>query len=161
LNVSTRTANIHGLLLPAPLVRALEEHRWRCPVEAILRRVFREKPVRAEFFDLATILDVNLRWRDERDPAFVGHPDPRAPPGDIDPTRSLLLGNLGPDLPFALDYRLSLDDPRVLYLHSGGDRWITVAPDIEQLLVRLQLVGGAERRPREADGLRDVRRGEG
>ena len=130
---------INGLTLPRSLTLALEEQRWRAPAESLLRRVFREKPVRLRLFDLATMRLENRAWRDVKDRAFFGHFDDRQPPGDIDPATSLLLGTLGPHLPFALDYRLSHDDPRVLYLHSGGDRWITVACNIEQLLVRLKL----------------------
>lgn len=148
--------SIHGLPLPAALLRALAERRWRCPPESHLRRVFRERPIRAEFFDLQALRDANRRWHAERDPAFVGHPDAKAPPGDIEPARSLILGVLGPDLPFALDYRVSLDEPRVLYLHSGGDRWITVARDIEQLLARLHLDGLGDRRPPDVDADADL-----
>ncbi|MBL9103662.1 MAG: hypothetical protein JNL82_22135 [Myxococcales bacterium] len=146
--MDTLTADelICGLQLPPALARALVERRWRRPLESHLRRVFRERPIRAEFYDLPALRHANRRWHVERDPAFVGHPDAKAPPGDIDPTRSLLLGVLGPDLPFALDYRVTSGEPRVVYLHSGGDRWITVARDIEQLLVSLHLDGLGERR---------------
>jgi hypothetical protein len=130
---------INGLPLPRALTLAIEEHRWRCPAESVLRRVFREKPVRAKLYDLTAMREENRGWREEKDPAFFGHLDDKKPPGDIDPGRSLILGMLGPHMPFALDYRVSVGEPRVLYLHSGGDRWITIASDIEQLLARLQL----------------------
>lgn len=130
---------INGLPLPRSLTLAIEGQRWRCPAEPLLRRVFREKPVRVRLFDLATMREENRAWREEKDRAFLGHFDDKQPPGDIDPASSLLLGTLGPHLPFALDYRVSRDNPRVLYLHSGGDQWITVASDIEQLLARLRL----------------------
>lgn len=131
--------SINGLPLPRALTLAMEEHRWRAPAEPLLRRVFREKPVRVTLFDLAAMRLENRAWRDSKDRAYFGHLDDRQPPGDIDPSSSLLLGTLGPHLPFALDFRLSPQDPRVLYLHSGGDRWITVACNIEQLLTRLKL----------------------
>lgn len=135
--------HINGLALPAALVQAIDDGRWRCPSGAVLRRVFREQPVRATLYDLAAMRVENQRWREQKDPAFIGHPDDKIQPGDIDPTRSLLLGALGPDMPFALDYRLSATSPRVLYLHTEGDRWITIARDIEQLLAGLRLNGRA------------------
>jgi hypothetical protein len=132
---------INGLPLPTALVQAIDEGRWRCPTGAILRRVFREHPVQASLYDLGTMQVQNRSWREQKDPAFLGHSDDKTPPGDIDPARSLLLGALGPDMPFALDYRASLTKPNVLYLHTGGDRWIMVARDIEQLLEGLRLTG--------------------
>ncbi len=136
---ASERVRINGLRLPLALTQAIDQRRWRSPAEALLRRVFREKPVRVRFFDLAAMREENRAWIEVRDRAFFGHLDDKQPPGDIDPARSLLLGTLGPHLPFALDYRVSHDDPRVLYLHSGGDRWITVACNIEVLLARLKL----------------------
>lgn len=130
---------INGLLLPHALTSAIAGRRWRCPAEPLLRRVFREKPVRVRLFDLAAMQAENRAWREVKDRAFLGHLDDKQPPGDIDPACSLILGTLGPHLPFALDYRVSADEPRVLYLHSGGDRWITVACNMEELLARLRL----------------------
>ncbi|MDC0670113.1 hypothetical protein [Nannocystis radixulma] len=130
---------INGLQLPGALTRAIAERRWGRPSLDLLRRVFRESPVAVQLYDLEAMRAANLRWLEEKDPAYFGHFDDKKPPGDIDPARSLLLGILGPHMPFALDYRVACDRPRVLYLHSGGDRWITVAGDVEQLLARLRL----------------------
>jgi hypothetical protein len=138
---SSGCVHINGLPLPTALVQAIDEGRWRCPTGSILRRVFREHPVRATLYDLGMMYVQNRSWREQKDPAFFGHSDDKVPPGDIDPARSLLLGALGPDMPFALDYRVSLTGPRVLYLHTDGDRWITVARDIEHLLAGLRLTG--------------------
>lgn len=50
------------------------------------------------------------------------------------PARSLLIGDLGPDQPFALDHRPT-GPPRVVYLRCDDQpRWVTVAPTIESLL---------------------------
>lgn len=139
--IISRPAGVHinGLPLPAALVQAIDDGRWRCPTASILRRVFRDHPVRACLYDLETMDVQNRTWRAQKDLAFLGHTDDKTPPGDIDPARSLLLGALGPDMPFALDYRVSVTEPRVLYLHTEGDRWITVARDIEHLLAGLRL----------------------
>ena len=53
----------------------------------------------------------------------------------IDPTKAVLIGDLGTDMPIALDDRASVDAPRVLYLGRGG--WLEVAKNIETLLDRL------------------------
>lgn len=46
-------------------------------------------------------------------------------------------GSLGADMPIALDYRLSRDEPRVVYLGDGG--WREIAPDFPTLVQRLGL----------------------
>jgi hypothetical protein len=134
-----REIQINGLVLPPALVRAIETHRWRRPTALALQRVFREKPSGAVFLDLEAMIARNAAWRAETNPAYFGHADDRSPPGDIDPLRSLVIGEVGTELPFALDYRTSVDSPSVVYLHSGGDRWILVARRIEDLLSRLGL----------------------
>jgi hypothetical protein len=131
--------HVNGLRLPNALILAIHEGRWRRPPNARLHRVFRERPSGAQLFGLSLMRSQNLRWRAETDRAWFGERDDRLPPGDIDRHSSIILGSLGPDLPFALDYRADPDAPRVVYLHSGGDRWITVARDIEELLERLGL----------------------
>ncbi|MFO0634673.1 MAG: hypothetical protein U0168_17660 [Nannocystaceae bacterium] len=149
------TIEINGLRLPASLGAALHDGRWRRPSDARLERVFRERPSALVMFDLPTMRRVNRRWREETNPAFFGHPDDRAPPGDICPGRSLWLGLLGPDTPFALDYRQDIAAPAVVSLHSGGDRWITVAADVERLLARLGLDRAASARaPRKTSPMR-------
>lgn len=137
---------VYGMPLPEALTRALVERRWVSPPRADLRRVFREASANPVFYDLTGIRRVNARWRVETNPAFFGHPDTQSPPGDLDPRSSLLLGELAADCPFALDYRRSFERPHVVYLHSGGDRWITVARDIDELIVRLRM--NDRRRPR-------------
>jgi hypothetical protein len=52
---------------------------------------------------------------------------------------SILIGDLGNDMPFALDFRPSRATPRVIYLTLETGRWITVAPTVELLLDRLGL----------------------
>ncbi|MBF9128554.1 hypothetical protein I0C86_06055 [Plantactinospora sp. S1510] len=51
---------------------------------------------------------------------------------------SLLLGDLGSDQPFALDFRRSVDTPSVVYLDSKM-RWVEVAPTIEAFITELDL----------------------
>lgn len=136
-----RDVRIGSLPLPEGLLCAMYERRWVCPPMPVLKRVFRETPTKPVFYPREALPDTHARWLKETNPAFFGHPDPQAPPGDIDRELSLLLGELGPDCLFALDFRASMSKPSVIYLHSGGDRWITVAPTIDDLLHRLRLDG--------------------
>jgi hypothetical protein len=56
----------------------------------------------------------------------------------IDLRLSVLIGVLGTDMPFVLDYRESDVVPRVLYLASSdGFAWVQVAPDVDDLIRRL------------------------
>jgi hypothetical protein len=83
----------------------------------------------------------NRRWLDqildEYRPFYLGRPNPDQPPGDVDPDRSLLIGDLGPEMPFALDYRPGLAAPTVIYLGNPG--WVEVAPNMATLLDRLAM----------------------
>lgn len=150
--------HINELPLPVALVRAMHEGRWRVPSMPVLRRVFRERPIAPVFFDLPRMIVENERWLRETDPAYFGHADTQAPPGDLNPAESVLIGAMGPELPVALDYRRGLEQPSVVYLHSGGDRWITIARGLRELLSRFDSdrpISGAKvaaRGIREDDG---------
>ena len=131
---------INGLALPAALLSALDEGRWVAPEdESLLERVFSEKPQHATFYTLEYMRFENRRWpeAESRVPMYLGTPDASSPPGDIDPRRSVLIGDLGYDMPFALDFRTSPAAPRVVYLTLERGRWITVAPTVDVLLHRL------------------------
>jgi hypothetical protein len=128
---------VEGLPLPSALVALLREGRWCAPDEEMLQAVFPERPIFPSFYAVESIVGVNRGWCSERREEFVCHPDAQRPPGDIDPRRSLLIGDLGPDQIFALDYRDSLDAPRVVYLAEEG--WVEVAPDFETFAGRLGL----------------------
>jgi hypothetical protein len=52
----------------------------------------------------------------------------------IDPRCSLLIGDLGFDMPLALDYGVLPDGPRVMYLPSNALGWIEVASDVSAFL---------------------------
>lgn len=133
------TLAVNDLPLPPALAEAIADGRWRVPSRAMLERVFRERPTAPAFHDVAAMRTVNHRWRNETDATYLGRSDSQSPPGDLDPARSLIVGELGPELLIALDYRTDADDPSVVYLHSGGDQWITVATGVRKLLSRLGL----------------------
>lgn len=129
-------ACINGLPLPRDLLDLIAAGRWRCPAD--LSGVNRLFPDRGEFtlYSLDYMPFENSGWIHQRTPYFLGAPDPYHAPGDIDPRCSILIGDLGIgyDQPIALDYRHSLDEPRVLTLQwlpdDQASRWIGIAPDI-------------------------------
>jgi hypothetical protein len=129
---------VNGLTLPAGLVRALREGRWRSlRRSASLAAVFGSEPVRPKFFTLAEIRAVNLYWKDEADPLYLGQADSSRHPGDIDPKRSLIIAELGPDQLIALDYRRSAVPEVVFASDHVRSPWLLVSGSVEELLEEL------------------------
>jgi hypothetical protein len=133
---------IDGLPVPAALVRVVREGRWGPPADdSRFVAVFGEPAVQPVFLPLDR-MGANARWidqlvDDEVRAWYVCWPASEWPPGDIDPVRSLLVGDLGPEMPFALDYRRSTASPSVVYLTGRG--WREVARDVETLVEKLGL----------------------
>ncbi|MEO1083304.1 MAG: hypothetical protein AAFY88_03600 [Acidobacteriota bacterium] len=129
---------IHSLELPSKLVDLLDSGSWSPPDSEIIEEVFGEKPVQTVFYDIETMRRENDAWQEEILTVYFGSPDLSHPPGDIDPSMSVLIGDLGPDLPIALDYRESILSPRVLFLGTRViDRWIEISKSFEELCRRL------------------------
>ncbi|MCZ7423684.1 MULTISPECIES: SMI1/KNR4 family protein [unclassified Micromonospora] len=132
---------IDGLPVPSVLLNAVRQGRWVAPdrSSSTYRDVFGDDAVVPQFLPLSR-MTANRRWLDDMPEDYrgfyLGQPDRQRPPGDVDPDQSLLIGDLGPDQPFALDYRPSLAAPSVIYLSTTAD-WIEVAPNIETLIERL------------------------
>jgi hypothetical protein len=80
--------------------------------------------------------------------SFRGAPDPANPPGDLDFTRCLDIGDfgLGSDSPIVLDYRLSHDNPPVLRLRWNTEgvrfrnRWVLIASTFREFAKLLGLL---------------------
>ena len=142
---------INGIPLPDALLSVIEQGRWAAPADhELLERVFSDKPDDPSFYPLDHMRLENRLWleAEARKPTYTGTPDASTPPGDIDLTKAVLIGDLGYDMPFALDYRP--ERPRVVYYNFDLRRWTTVAPTIEDLLTRLGLISEeAGRRPTE------------
>lgn len=147
---------INGLPLPRDLLDLIAAGRWRQPADM--------SGIDAMFVDHAGFhpygfgtmrseSEAMLRWRDAE---WLGAPDPDFPPGDIDVTRAVLIADigLGFDQPVALDYRPSIDRPRVLTLlwrprdyvtptgelrYEPDNRWVTLAPDFKTFAERARL----------------------
>ena len=136
-------SEILGLPLPAALRYAIATQRWTPPADRqTVEAVFSDDAPQPCFYEALGIESETRNFRDDpydHQQYFTG-----TPPDDIDPYRCLLIGDLGPDQPIALDYRHDTDSPRVLYLHRTMD-WIEVAADIDALMSRLSA------RPTDAD----------
>ncbi len=126
---------VNGLRLPLGLIRALREGRWPgLGSSASLAAVFGSEPVRPRFFSLEEIVAVNGYWKDEAAPLYLGQADSSRYPGDIDPKRSLIVAELGPDQLIALDYRRSAV-PEVLFASDDArSPWRLVSGSVEELL---------------------------
>jgi hypothetical protein len=132
---------INGHPLPAALVEAIGSGRWQLPEDPErLVAVFAHQPDHPSFYDLEQMRFENAAWLEETYEGYFGAPDPQRPPGDLHPDDSVLIGDLGPDLPFALDYRTA-PVPRIVFLtdEDENSRWVQVAASIDDLIASLEL----------------------
>ena len=136
--------SINGLPLPAGLLTLMNEGRWKFPDDAWkMDCIFPVRGSDAMLYTLEFMLLTNVHWYDEQLFMWLGVPTTVELLGNITPKLSILIGDLGngSDQPIALDYRDSMDTPRVLALEwsleargvnpDWGNWWIEVAPDIE------------------------------
>lgn len=135
---------VDGLPVPEALVELAQQGRWRPPSDPERYvTLFGDRAIQPVFLPLARIR-LNASWIDQVDyddevrQLYIGKPDQNAPPGDVDPHMSLLLGDLGLDRPFSLDFRRSLDTPSVIYLGSRPG-WVEVAPSFDAVVDALGL----------------------
>lgn len=139
--VMSKSVEINGLLLPSVLVAAMAKGVWRAPraSEAWYGLFPRAEVVRPELYHTAQMKRVNSDWAQESDPLYIGRANSKCQPGNLDPRRSLLIGELQPDALIGLDYRESATSPSVVYLVSSDDGWMRVAPNIESFIAALRL----------------------
>lgn len=130
---------INRLAIPSALTAAMTSGRWpERPDTARLREIFSEELVYPRLYSEDTMRAINASWKNENDEIYVGQSSERNPPGDIDPSLSLLIGELGPDQLIALDYRTSSSNPRVLYLTDASSfPWRQVADSVDELIARI------------------------
>lgn len=130
---------INGLTIPPALLDAIANGEWaKLSASRRLTTVFpRCKIVHPSFYDVDAMNLENANWADETDPVYVGSDRAKGQPGTIDPRQSVLIADLGPDRPIALDYR-SGSDPSVVYLAEDDTHgWLTVASNVESFLKKL------------------------
>jgi uncharacterized protein (TIGR02996 family) len=133
---------VNALLLPRDLVDLLADGRWGSVSEMDLVKspwgiglhMYSHQTMGPETVNIYCGLQ------------GVGTPDPEHAPGNIEPRLTVLIGDegMGSDAPFALDYRVSFAQPRVLVYRwqyalrdAAGNRWVEVAPDFPAFWDRL------------------------
>jgi hypothetical protein len=129
---------VNGLVLPAELKRALSDGRWsRLRSSPSLSDVFGSEAVRPRFYALQSIVATNRDWKAETDEVYLGHANSYQHPGNIDPRRSLIVAELGPDQLIALDYRDPTGPDVVFASDDVWSPWRRVAGSIAELLAKL------------------------
>ncbi|WP_442505874.1 hypothetical protein SH528x_004686 [Novipirellula sp. SH528] len=74
-----------------------------------------------------------------------GLADSTRSPGNIEPSQTVLIGDVGMgfDAPFALDYRTSIVNPRIIHYcwhrHNIHNRWVEITPNLSSFLGILNL----------------------
>jgi hypothetical protein len=136
------SVTINDLELPQRLVEVLREGRWRGRLNAtkFSASIGMKAPLPL-LYDLEGIRGANRHWRAEKRDVYLGTPSAGSPtPGDIDPNRSLLIGELEPDVMIALDYRT--EPPSVVFCLPDApllSPWTRVAASIDECLQRAAL----------------------
>ena len=135
--------NINELPLPAALVRAIRNGVWRTPKnrEVWLSLFPARQVVQPMLYPLEKFDGKRDLWFMKAGPVYYGSKHSVIEPGDIDPYRAVLIGDLGPDRLIALDYRPSLVEPTVVALTSDRNScWRIVADDIKSFMRAIKLV---------------------
>jgi hypothetical protein len=132
---------VNGLLLPVALAEALGEGRWSGRPDA--RRLSDALGVNApapRLYGLESIERVNRTWHRETREVYIGRPSTDSPPGDIDPLRSILIGDLEPEAMLALDYRADSQRPTVVCCCGDGwSPWRLMANSVEEFMAKTGL----------------------
>ena len=133
---------IEGHDLPEAIVTALRRGEWKLPADSsATAALFTEQPTSAaRLYEPGLMATETAAWRraSAEEQKLYGGPGAQAE-GYLtaDPESTVLIGDLGYDMPIALDYSLSAGRPRVVYLPSHAPGWIEVAPDAAEFLRRL------------------------
>ncbi|MFI6540995.1 SMI1/KNR4 family protein [Nonomuraea sp. NPDC050547] len=129
---------IGGLPLPPALIALIRAGRWvPPPCERVYLDVFGAEPDHPYFYDLPDMKRQNEFWQRSGTEDVYGSPVEGRSVG-IEPSLSIVIGDLGPDMPIALDYRATSTVPRVLHLRfSGSPEWVHIASSVEELISRL------------------------
>jgi len=143
---------INGLALPEIVLRLMSGGRWQMPTEPdLLGSLFEQHGDPGyggpKHYSLPEMQSETRNWIDLSKPGSIllGTPDPQNSPGDIDPTKTVLIGDIGMgfDSPIALDYRSAFHDLPVLRFTWSSDcrrpRWIQMAQTIELFVKYLEL----------------------
>jgi len=138
---------INSLDLPALLLELIESNRW-CPPDAqsVFDQLF-DKHSGVTFYSTAQMEKETSWWLSlsKEGSCLKGLADSTQPPGDIEPSQIVLIGDVGMgfDAPFALDYRTSTVDPRIIHYRwreqGSHNRWLEIAPNFSSFISILNL----------------------
>ncbi|WP_329313237.1 hypothetical protein [Streptomyces sp. NBC_01262] len=128
--------------VPREILLAMSSGEWAFPVGqssiASLADVFTDVPTSgARLYSLLGMVQENSYWwsESEEQAELYGASVPAAPGYEaVLPAQSMLVGDLGHDMPIALHYALPTERPRVMYLPAGAPGWIEVAADVAEFL---------------------------
>ncbi|MFJ3927229.1 hypothetical protein [Streptomyces sp. NPDC090022] len=137
---------IFGMPLPPCLVKSIQEEAWMNLADSPrIEEVFGQAPVHPRFYSIAGIRGATQWWREELDEetleCYFGTSADPAPPGHMSRTTTVIIGDLGPDLPFLLDYRGSLANPSVAFL-GEANAWREISGNACDLIRLLSRQGG-------------------
>lgn len=126
---------VNGLPVPEVLTQLIIEGRWKPPSDLVLAEIFGDEPDGPQFYGIDVMVRQNEILQEmtpEELSDLLG-----VDSSGFDLGLCVLIGDLGADMPIALDYRLSKSNPRIIYMAAEG--WREVAPDIGALALRLSL----------------------
>jgi hypothetical protein len=130
-----------GFILPDEVVRVISDNLWtayteddRLPPDVVEAAFGEAADSLWRFYGLDELRVHTEDWRRLDDPSWFG-----VAPDDIDPAQAVLIGELGYERPFALDYRSGCP---VVRLMTVDDRWVEVAESPAALLDALGIEGG-------------------
>jgi hypothetical protein len=138
----TEIIYINKLPLPTPLAGAIERGIWQTRKDPeAWRSLFPDKEIVQPTLYQLEAMKGETAWLAGAGPTYLGKAGEGFIPGDIDPTRAVLIADLGPDRLIALDYRESETRPSVVALTSEEHScWRRVADDIESLMRAIGLI---------------------
>ena len=134
-----QSVTIEGHRVPQEIVDAIGRGEWKLPAdEPAITRLFSESPTAsAGLYSLELMATENAAWRaapPEQRRLYGGPGAEHEGYLTAGPESSLLIGDLGFDMPIALDYSVSPASPRVVYLPSRAPGWVEVARDAAEFL---------------------------
>lgn len=149
---------VEGHRVPAEIVDAISRGEWKLPAdEAAITRLFAEPPtVSARLYPLELMASETAAWRaapPEQHRLYGGPGSEHEGYLIVDPQASLLIGDLGFDMPIALDYSVPAASPRIVYLPSNATGWIEVARDAGEFL---RQISAASQRPGRSPRITDL-----
>ncbi|MGW0754822.1 hypothetical protein [Streptomyces sp. NPDC002587] len=140
------TTSIGSFALPEEIVGSLLAGSWRFERAAAHRTaVLPDRPTaQAVLYSLeAMVQETGHWWAETPEQASLYGAGPVAAEGcvSVPVAESVLIGDLGFDMPLALHYRPGEPDPRLMYLPAGAPGWIEVAPTVRPLTDALPCSG--------------------